>query len=71
MPDAATRPRFALLRAIRRDIRNEEPTWMGDLGSWEWGAGFFKGFGIGFTIRSDEFDVTFGPFAIGGIRRGR
>lgn len=68
-PIAARLPK--IVRAILRDVENNEPTWGATFGGWDTYAGFFKGFGLGLTIQVDEFDLTLGPLSLGGVKRGR
>lgn len=55
---------------IRRGIQNDEAQFFWTLGRWDINAGFFWGFGLGFTLLRGEWEVTLGPFSIGAIASG-
>ena len=57
-----------MLYAIRRGLETNEAQWFWKLGRWDVSAGVFKGFGLGFTVQQGEWDLTLGPFGIGGVR---
>jgi hypothetical protein len=57
-----------MLYAIRRSWETEEAYWFWRLGRWDVSAGLFHGFGLGVTVQQGEWDVTLGPFSIGGVR---
>jgi hypothetical protein len=55
---------------VIRNARQGEAQFFWTWGQWDVCAGFFVGFGLGFTILHNEWDLTIGPYSIWGVLRG-